>query len=747
MQCRRPRTVSPPPSFDPYASGSPLGPPPASVPYTSAPAVTPPPTDFPQQPGPLYPNGLPYSWQPGTPAFPGEESYWTKTQRFLQELSAEYTYLYGKPSNPNDLQLNRLELSSSFAVPMFYNVETPLLITPGFAFNWFNGPPPPQDLPSQIYDAYLDFAYYPRWSPWLGAELGFRTGVYSDFNHVSSDSVRFLGRGLASISLTPTLDILFGAVYLDRLNVKILPAGGVYWRPTPEWDAYLVFPNPKVRKHWFDWGNSNIFWYVAGEYGGGSWTVQQQAASPASITTTSARTVVSSSTRKPRFAATSKSATYLTARYFIKRPCRQARSIRTTRSCSVPESISEAQSMYRAPIRLRLSRLGAASSAAAVGFALVLVASTVRGQSPYPTTTMPSPEWGGRGLARASALSADSRGVVQRGTADGRVAAVAGAAVRRHANRRTLAGLPFHRRHGPAGHAGPVCRAEEQSPADPYYGQGSPQTDDSSTLPPGTRNGVFQKVDFTAAYLPRLGNDNLGMTDLELDVVFGVPFFTRESPLVITPFYNLHYLDGPNSPDVPPRVSDAAIELRHFRKLGQNWLVNVDITFGEYADDHSWDSGDAFRLTGSGAVVYEWTPAWKWVLGAAYVGRLNTKILPIAGLIYKPNDDIDYELIFPAPKMSWRLPATSIPGRDELWFYVAGEFGGGIWAVQRTNGTNDELDITDWRIYMGLERRIIGGLTSRVELGYVFSRKLQYASMPHEQSLGDTLMLRAGFTY
>jgi hypothetical protein len=256
-----------------------MGPPPAAVPYTYSPsgAPPPPPTDFPQQPGALYPQGLPY--QAGVPSFQGEEGYWTKTQRFLQELSFEYTYLYGKTSSPNDLELNRLELSSSFAVPMFYNIETPLLITPGFAFNWFDGPPPPQDLPTTLYDAYLDFAWYPRWSPWLGAELGFRTGVYSDFDHVTSDSVRFLGRGLASISLTPTLDILFGAVYLDRLNIKILPAGGVYWRPTPEWDAYLVFPNPKVRKHWFDWGNSNLFWYVAGEYGGGSWTAQRTTAS------------------------------------------------------------------------------------------------------------------------------------------------------------------------------------------------------------------------------------------------------------------------------------------------------------------------------------------------------------------------------------------------------------------------------------------------------------------------------------
>lgn len=269
-------TVAPPPAFDPYASGSPQGPPPASVPYTYTP-TPPPPTDFSQQPAPLYPEGLPYGWEPGVPAYPGEESYWQKTQRFLQELSAEYTFLYGDPPKPRNLEINRLELTSTFAVPMFYNVETPLLVTPGFAFNWLGGPPNPYDLPPRVYDAYLDFAWYPRVSPWLGAELGFRTGVWSDFDHVDSDAVRFLGRGLATVSLTPTLDILFGAVYLDRAKVKILPAGGVYWRPTPEWDAYIVFPNPKVRKSWFSWGNAHVFWYAAGEYGGGSWSVERLA--------------------------------------------------------------------------------------------------------------------------------------------------------------------------------------------------------------------------------------------------------------------------------------------------------------------------------------------------------------------------------------------------------------------------------------------------------------------------------------
>jgi hypothetical protein len=267
--------VSPPPPFDPYASGAPLGAPPPAVPYS----YTPPPVAG-QPASPLYPNGLPYQIQT-----PSTDGYYATAQKLLQELSAEFTWLYGNQTDPKDLGITRLELTSTFAVPLFGSVETPLLVTPGFAFNWLDGPlsdpaamPRGPDLPPRLYDAYLDFAWYPRVNQWLGGELGFRTGVWSDFDIVTSDSIRFLGRGLASVSLTPQLDILFGVVYLDRLKVKILPAGGVYWRPTPEWDAYLVFPNPKVRKFWASIYNTKVYWYAAGEYGGGSWTVDRPAA-------------------------------------------------------------------------------------------------------------------------------------------------------------------------------------------------------------------------------------------------------------------------------------------------------------------------------------------------------------------------------------------------------------------------------------------------------------------------------------
>lgn len=278
--------VGPPPAFDPYAVGNTVAAPaPLAAPFTPAPVA-------PQtvQPGSIYPSGLPIQYQPPPPVAPGTpgEGYWDKTQRFLQELSLEGTYLYGRNSQPDELSWTRAEASSTFAIPLGGNIETPLLVTPGFAFNWLGGPatPPPDpgpppvpggpDLPPQVYDAYLDFAWYPRVNQYLGGELGFRTGVWSDFTFWDTDSIRFLGRGLANVALTPQVDILFGIVYLDRLDVKLLPAGGVYYRPSPEWDLYLVFPNPKIRNFISAVGNTKWFWFAAGEYGGGTWVVTRQ---------------------------------------------------------------------------------------------------------------------------------------------------------------------------------------------------------------------------------------------------------------------------------------------------------------------------------------------------------------------------------------------------------------------------------------------------------------------------------------
>ncbi|WP_146575555.1 hypothetical protein [Botrimarina hoheduenensis] len=321
-----PAASVPPPSFDPYSgaigvpngpspfSSAPYaGPPPAALPYSYAPPAgggyAAPPAYGGLAPGAASPYGAPYSaapvapsysygappapaglygegsplgWQPGTYGFEQGDGSTVRFRQFFSRLRGEHTILLGDNS-ADAFEVNRTEIASTFAWPIAGQIETPLLVTPGFAFNWFNGPegdptsmPRGPDLPPRAYDAYVDFSWFPRFSPELGAELGFRTGVWTDFDEVSTDSMRFLGRALGVVTLTPQFELLLGAVYLDRLRVKTLPAGGVRWRPSPEWDLYLVFPNPKIRRTMRSFGSTDWWWYVAGEYGGGSWTVQRE---------------------------------------------------------------------------------------------------------------------------------------------------------------------------------------------------------------------------------------------------------------------------------------------------------------------------------------------------------------------------------------------------------------------------------------------------------------------------------------
>ena len=69
-----------------------------------------------------------------------------------------------------------------------------------------------------------------------------------------------------------------------------------------------------------------------------------------------------------------------------------------------------------------------------------------------------------------------------------------------------------------------------------------------SSLPRG-KPGPLQAVSLTADWLPRFGSDGLGSTDLSASLTLGLPFPTRKSPLLITPSFAAHFLDGPTAPE------------------------------------------------------------------------------------------------------------------------------------------------------------------------------------------------------
>ena len=268
-----------------------------------------------------------------------------------------------------------------------------------------------------------------------------------------------------------------------------------------------------------------------------------------------------------------------------------------------------------------------------------------------------------------------------------------------------------------------------------------------SQTPPGVRDGLFQKLFFTGTWIPRLDDDSLGISELETGIVFGLPFFRKNTPLLITPRFAVHYLDGPSSPDLPARVFDAEISFRHLRKFGNGpWAMDATVTLGHYSDFESSDA-DAFRVTGRALAVYESTPTTQWVFGVVYLNRRDVSVVPVVGMISKPTPDIKYEAILPRPRLAWRLPD------GERWAYLAGEFGGGIWSIERPPTlttpafTQDLLTYNDYRILLGIERKVAGGLSRRVEVGYVFGRELDFSNATSTVRLDDSLFVRGGLTY
>jgi hypothetical protein len=205
--------------------------------------------------------------------------------RFYQGVRFEHHWL--SSSGGDKLGLNDSEISVTFAFPFFHQ-ETPVLVTPGFRLQVWDGPVATvpvsdpthsivsADLPPRTYEAYLDVGWNPQFTPWLGGEFGAQVGVYSDFSKLTQDSIRVPSYGLAVLSFSPSFQIKAGIIYLDRNKVKLLPAGGLVWTPASDTRFEILFPNPRVARRLTTIGTTDWWYYLRGEYGGGSWTIRRE---------------------------------------------------------------------------------------------------------------------------------------------------------------------------------------------------------------------------------------------------------------------------------------------------------------------------------------------------------------------------------------------------------------------------------------------------------------------------------------
>ncbi len=311
---------------------------------------------------------------------------------------------------------------------------------------------------------------------------------------------------------------------------------------------------------------------------------------------------------------------------------------------------------------------------------------------------------------------------------------------------------------------------EEPRTAEPFLGEVGPAEEFSITpgpaatlagpLPPASdedydpdrprdsRNGFFQGTGVQATWLAGgQGPSELGIADVALDSVFALPLPKKTWPLVLTPTFDAFLLQVPRLIDLPPRVYDAFVEFSWLPRLSPEWRLDVTVDPGVYSDFEEQTS-KGIRVPTQAAAIYTWSPTTKIIFGAAYLDRrLGIDLIPIGGIIWKPRDDLDFELLFPKPKIAWRVdPDGNVDDEIQHWLYLAGEFGSEAWEIRRNSGLDEQVSYTDYRLLLGFERKAFGGPKLRVETGYVFGRELRYLTSPNVD-LSSTLLLRAGATF
>lgn len=234
--------------------------------------------------------------------------------------------------------------------------------------------------------------------------------------------------------------------------------------------------------------------------------------------------------------------------------------------------------------------------------------------------------------------------------------------------------------------------------------------------------------------------DSLGFLEFERRLLIANPLW---APYRLVPGFVTRYISGPTSTDLPPYVTEFSLELAATYQLDDDWTLDLGIRPG-LNGDLSYVDADTFRLQGHAVAARPLSPVTQGVIGFVYLAREDIPALPVAGLMWRPNPDVKWELVFPRPRVATRVGGLF---NEEGWLYVKGELGGNSWSIERANGHRDVATYRDLRLCLGYETLLPSGIAFQAETGWVFSRKLMYASGTPDFTPNDTFLIRVGVNF
>jgi hypothetical protein len=241
---------------------------------------------------------------------------------------------------------------------------------------------------------------------------------------------------------------------------------------------------------------------------------------------------------------------------------------------------------------------------------------------------------------------------------------------------------------------------------------------------------IYRSEQSMIAWLPGHG-EHFGWLDWQTD-----PYLRRDSKHGFTGAINIHWLAGPSSTPLPPRLYDFTLGYQVRNKLSDQFSYDLYTSLGAYSDFEA-SARKAIRFPSHAVGMFHVNHSTDFVFGIDYLDREDVAVLPVFGLSLRDIlvHGLRMDLVFPRPRIDYMLSETNR-------VYLAGQMNGGTWQVRFPDGSNPVMTYRDLRLLLGFESTDSDGGQSAWEFGYVFGRNLELRDQPGHTGFDDAFVIQ-----
>ncbi len=296
----------------------------------------------------------------------------------------------------------------------------------------------------------------------------------------------------------------------------------------------------------------------------------------------------------------------------------------------------------------------------------------------------------------------------------------------------------------------PFRPSPEPAPEGPFLSP--PMSGVTGTVPWGPQYGRIGPIPYRFGWTPRLDYGYLpsahtnpdvgGFTAYELDTEF--VFTAPVGPdLIFTmaPQFSYHNWDTGSS--FSKDLFRFGMNLQLATPGAAPWGYQIAFNPSVNTDFGGPLASEAVNLDSSGMMFFRLNPQWQIVLGAGYLDRVNDIIIPYGGVVYTPDDNWEFRLLFPQGRIS-RYIGDFLWGSH--WLYLGWEYHVESYQITTATTSRNQIQMDDYRLTLGI-RSDHPGFTKFIEAGYVFGRDIDFKRAVRGFEITDGFLIRGGIRF